>query len=76
MAGISTDVYYLACRALRTVCRDFHFGELVERGVSVGIYVLTPDVLLPMDVKDKIRTIQREHCPMCAKVSFFSQSDD
>jgi hypothetical protein len=74
--GISEQIYWPICRILRSVCRDFHFGELVEQGRTVGIYVLTPGVELGDEIKTDIGALMLKHgMPYRTKVSFFSQVD-
>ena len=74
--GIPEKIYWPVSHILRSVCRDFHFGELVETGFPVGIYVLTPSLLLSDKIKDAIRAVALEHGkPFKTKVLFFSRPD-
>lgn len=63
-------------RILRSCCRDFHIGELIEHGEPRGIYVVTPDCELGQSVRRDIEAIVLE-CgkPWQTKVRFFSKSD-
>jgi hypothetical protein len=68
----SNGASWKIARALRSCCRDFHIGELIEVGVPVGIYVLTPDYELELEAKREIEVLVLE-CgkPFQTKVRFF-----
>jgi hypothetical protein len=71
------DVGFELQRLLRPHCRNYHFGELVEGGLPVGIYILTPDApLAPWLKKDITDLVLETGFPLRTKVSFFSHADN
>lgn len=74
--GVSTTLGFDIQRLLRPHCRDYHFGELVEYGMPIGVYILTPGVRLAPWLRQEIReVVERDGMPMRTKTSFFSQRE-
>lgn len=76
MSDLPIRMTFAMARVLSSYCRDFHFGELVESGMPIGVYVITHGLDLPQEAKITIREIVMTYgTPLRTVVRFFSRED-